>query len=407
MEQPARTLDRRGFLAGAAAAGLTIVKPASVRGTQANSAIGIGLLGCGGRGSADTSGFLTNTPTRVVALADMFRDQLDAALARFGKSGQTVAESQVFLGPQAFQEIVNSKSVDMVIITTPPYFHPEHLEAAVAAGKHLYVEKPVAVDVPGCNRVLAAGKKAEGKLSLDVGFQLRMAPPFVELVRRVHDGALGEIACGEAHYYTGFLNVRQMPDASPAERRLRQWVHDRVLSGDILVEQNIHAIDICNWILNGHPIQAVGTGGRKGRSDQGDAWSHFSLTYTYPNDVHVNFSSTQFGNKVSSDAMERFFGPRGKCQTPYSGPVRIEGEEAWTWSPATSSNIDSSNDEKQKAFIDSITTGRFHNQAADAVDTTLTCIMGRTAAYTGKPVTWDETLRSQERWELGLDLEKL
>ena len=399
-------LNRRGFLS-AAGAGLLIVKPQAVRGTQANSAVAVGLLGCGGRGSAVTSSFVTNTTTRVVALADIFKDQLDAAVARFSKTGPAVAESQVFLGPKAFQEIANSKSVDLVVITSPPYFHPEHLEAVVAAGKHVYVEKPVAVDVPGCKRVLAAGKKAEGKLSLDVGFQLRMAPPFVELVKRVHGGALGEIACGEGHYYTGYLNVRQMPNASPAERRLRQWVHDRVLSGDILVEQNIHAIDICNWILKSHPVRAVGSGGRKGRSDQGDAWSHFSLTYDYPGDVHVNFSSTQFGNKVGSDVMERFFGTRGKCQTPYSGPVRIEGEQAWTWAPAANSNIDSAVGEKQKAFIESITSGQFHNQAVDAVDTTLTCILGRTAAYTGKPVTWEQLLKSRETWDPRLNLDKL
>jgi len=400
-------MNRRSFLTAAGAAGWMIVKPQSVRGTQANSAVEIGVVGCGGRGTAVASGFVSNASARVVALADMFQDQLDAARANFTKVGASIDASQAFRGPKAFQELVNSKGVDMVLITSPPYFHPEHLEAAVAAGKHVYVEKPVAVDVPGCRRVLAAGKKAEGKLSLDVGFQLRMAPPFVELVRRVHGGAIGDIVCAEAHYNAAFINLRDFPQASPAERRLRHWVHDRILSGDILVEQNIHSIDVCNWALKGHPLRAVGTGGRKGRTEEGTAWSHFSLTYYYPDDVHVSFSSTQFGNKITSDVNERFFGTRGKAQTPYTGPVRIEGEEPWTWQGASNNNLSAAEAEKEKAFIESITTGRFHNQAAEAVDSTLTCIMGRTAAYTGKPVTWEQTFKSKDAWNPRLDLERL
>lgn len=408
--------SRRGFLGAAGAAAFTIVKPRVVRGSQANSAVRIGLLGCGGRGTAVAAGFIKNTRARVVALADMFQDQLDAAKARFGETAPPIDAAQVFRGPKAFQEIAGSKEVDMVIVTTPPYFHPRHLEAVVAAGKHVYLEKPVAVDVPGCKRVLEAGKQAEGKLSLDVGFQLRMAPPFVELVKRVHAGAIGAAAFGEAHYFCQFLSVRALRGIPEGERRLRQWVHDRVLSGDILVEQNIHVIDICNWVLKDHPVKAVGTGGRAGRSDDGDAWSHFSLTYYYPEDVHVTFSSTQFGLKVTNDVCERFFGPRGKCQMPYTGPVMIEGEEPWTWNAAaegqpggraSSSNIDSSNDEKQKAFIESITSGRFHNQAISGVTAALSCIMGRTAAYTGKPVTWDDTMKSRDVWDAKLNLEKL
>jgi predicted dehydrogenase len=401
------TVNRRSFLTTAGAAGLMIVKPGAVRGSQANSAVRIGLLGCGVRGTAVASGFLKNTTARVVALADIFQDQLEAAKARFGKEAPGIEASQVFQGPKAFQEIANSRQVDMVIVATPPYFHPEHLEAVVKAGKHVYVEKPVAVDVPGCKRVVAAGESAEGKLSLDVGFQLRMAPPFVELVKRVHAGALGEVACGEAHFYCASLAQRDLPNASPNERRLRRWLHDRVLSGDILVEQNIHAIDMCNWILRDHPVKAVGAGGRKGRDEEGDAWSHFSLVFYYPDDVHVTFSSTQFGGNYRNDVSQSFFGTRGRCRTPYTGPVTIESEEPWTWSPASSSNIEAGNDEKQKAFIDSITSRQFHNQAASGATAALTCILGRTAAYTGKTVTWDEIYKSKETWDAKLNLERL
>jgi predicted dehydrogenase len=265
--------------------------------------------------------------------------------------------------------------------------------------------------------VLEAGDKFDGKLSLEVGFQLRSAPPFVELVRRLHGGAIGEISFGQGHYFCPALAGRVVGLASPAELRLRRWLHDRVLSGDILVEQNIHVIDICNWVLRDHPVKAVGSGGRKGRFDEGDAWSHYAVTFFYDNDVLVSFSSTQFGNKVTTEVCARFFGPRGKCQMPYTGPVRIEGEAPWSWSwpgpeeggPAKppSNNIDSANDEKQKAFIESILSGKFHNQIYQGVMAALSCIMGRTAAYTGKPVTWEETYRSREAWDARINLDRL
>jgi myo-inositol 2-dehydrogenase/D-chiro-inositol 1-dehydrogenase len=414
-------MNRREFLGAAGAAGFMIVKPRAVRGSQANSAIRIGLLGCGGRGTSVATGFAKNTTARIAALGDLFEDQLEKAKARFDKLAP-IDPSQAFRGPGAFEQIAASKEIDAVVIATPPYFHPQHLEAAVGAGKHVYLEKPVAVDVPGARRVLAAGRRAEGKLSLDVGLQLRMAPPFIEAIRRIQAGALGEIAFGEAWYFCPFLALPEFPNASAAERRLRHWLHDRVLSGDILVEQDIHALDICNWTLDGLPVKAVGTGGRKGRSEEGTNYSHYSLTYYYPNGVHVSFSSTQFGSKVGFDVSERFFGTRGRSQTPYSGPVMVEGEEKWTWGSETpgrqpgqfsltgdfnNSNIDTADAEKQKAFIASIEGGRFHNQAQAGVDALLTCIMGRMAAYTGRPVTWEETLKSAEAWDAGIDLERL
>ena len=176
--------------------------------------------------------------------------------------------------------------MDAIVIATPPYYHPQHLEAVIAGGKHVYLEKPVAVDVPGAMKVIEIGKRVDGKLSLDVGFQIRDCPPFVEMVRRIHGGALGKIVCGEAHYWTGYIDRPAWPDASPAERRLRNWVHDRVLSGDIIVEQNIHVIDICNWILKGHPLKVFATGGRQGRpGNDGDAFGNYNAVLHYPDDV--------------------------------------------------------------------------------------------------------------------------
>jgi myo-inositol 2-dehydrogenase / D-chiro-inositol 1-dehydrogenase len=417
-------VGRRGFLhAAAGTAAFTILKPQLVRGTQANSAVRVGLLGCGGRGSTHTETILKNTDARVIALADMFQDRLDKAKQQVDKLSAAKGHAgveQTFVGPKAYQQIIDSKEVDAVVIATPPYFHVEHLAAVVAAGKHVYCEKPVAIDVPGAKHVLEIGKKAEGKLSLDVGFQIRMAPPFIELVKRIHAGAMGDIVSGAAYYYCPRIDF-SFPDAPLPVRRLRNWLQDRVLSGDIIVEQNIHAIDICNWVLQGHPVKATGYAGRKGREFPGDTCSsHFNIVYQYPNDVDVSFSSTQFG-KVQFDVNERFNGVRGSSQSPYAGPLGIWGEEQWVWSgsdkPAAegqfsasgsfSDNLAQADSEKQKAFIGSITSGKFHNQAATGVETALTAMLGRQAGYQGRELTWDELLRSNERWDSGIDLNKL
>ena len=214
-------IDRRRFLGTAAAsAGVMFIKPSLMRGTAANSAVRVGLLGCGGRGTEDAANLIDTGGARVVALADLFQDQLDAARAHFdqlqqAKGYSALDSSQLFVGPNAYQQIASSKELDAVVIATPPYYHPRHLEAVVAAGKHVYLEKPVAVDVPGALQVIETGKRAEGKLSLDVGFQIRDCPPFVELVRRIHNGALGNIVCGEAHYLAGYLDRQAWPNASP------------------------------------------------------------------------------------------------------------------------------------------------------------------------------------------------
>ena len=421
-------LDRRRFIGSTAAAtALMFIKPELVRGTDANSAVRVGLLGCGGRGTVDATNLVDTGGARVVALADMFQDQLDTARANFDKLQQAkgfaaIDSSQLFVGPNAFHEIAASREVDAIVVATPPYFHPQHLEAVVAAGKHVYLEKPVAVDVPGAKRVIEIGQRAEGRLSLDVGFQIRDCPPFVEMVRRIHAGAVGKIACGEAYYLTGYIDRPAWPTASPAERRLRNWIYDRALSGDIIVEQNIHVIDICNWILKSHPLKASATGGRTGRPTDGDVFGNYHVVFQYPDGVDVTFSSTQFA-KGWWDVTERFFGTKGTSQSPYIGPLGIWGDEPWQAASSVPkdngqqqafsvtgnfrSNLEQADPEKKKSFVESILTGKFHNQAAAGAESALSCMMARAAAYGGRQVTWEETLRSTEIWDAHLDLNKL
>ncbi len=400
-------VDRRKFLRTAATtAGVMFIKPSLVHGTAANSAVRVGLLGCGGRGTEDATNLIDTGNARVVALADLFRDQLDVAHAHFDqlqrvKDYTDIDASQLFLGPNAYQQIAHSKEVDAIVIATPPYFHPQHLETVVAAG----------------------GKRAEGKLSLDVGFQIRDCPPFVELVRRIHNGALGNIVCGEAHYLTGYIDRPAWPNASPTERRLRNWVYDRALSGDIIVEQNIHVIDICNWILKAHPLKASATGGRQGRpASDGDAFGNYNVLFHYPENVDVTFSSTQFA-KGWWDVTERFFGTKGVSQSPYTGALGIWGDEPWQapMTPAKdkpesqafsvtgnfTSNLEFADREKKKAFVESISSGKFDNQADKGAEAAISCILARTAAYKGRQITWDEMMKSTEVLEPGIDLKKL
>lgn len=424
----ANTVDRRKFIGVAAAtAGIMFIKPELIRGTAANSAVRVGLLGCGGRGSADATHLVETGGARIVALADLFQDQLDKGRDRFDQLQQSkgysgVDSSQLFVGPKSYQQILASKEVDAIVIATPPYFHPEHLAACVAAGKHVYCEKPVAVDVPGALKVIDIGKRADGKLSLDVGFQIRDCPPFVEMVQRIHNGALGKIICGEAHYFAAYLDRPAWPDASTVERRVRNWVYDRALSGDIIVEQNIHVIDICNWVLQSHPLKASASGGREGRPPQdGDVYGNYSALFHYPNGVDISFSSTQFA-KGGWDVTERFFGTKGTSQSPYTGQLGIWGDEPWQPEPSATkdtpegkfsatgnftANLQFADSEKKKAFLESITSGKFHNQAAKGAESVLSCIMARTAAYTGREISWEETLKSKEVWDPKIDLNNL
>ena len=427
-------VDRRKFIGiGAAATGVMFMKPQLAFGTAANSGVRVGLLGCGGRGTDDAAVLIDTGNARVVALADLFQDQLDAARAHFdqiqqAKGYSALDLSQLFVGPQAYEQIASSKEVDAIVIATPPYFHPQHLDAVVRAGKHVYLEKPVAVDVPGAMKVVEIGKRAQGKLSLDVGFQIRDCPPFVELVKRIHAGALGTVVCGEAHYLATYPDRPQRQAGSPVELRIRNWIYDRALSGDIIVEQNIHVIDICNWVLQGHPIKVSATGGRAGRpANDGDVYGNYHVLFHYPNGVDVTFTSTQFGSKWPWDVAERFFGTKGMSQSPYSGPLGIWGDEPWQWTgpgssaaasnapgtPAFSAtgkfgdNLQLAEPEKKKTFLESITSGNFHNQTEKGIESAISCMMARDAALHHREITWEEIMKSKHVDDPKIDLNKL
>jgi len=418
-------MDRRGFIGGlAGASGLMILNSRTAFGYEANSAVHWGLLGCGNRGTSVATSFAQNTSARIVALADIFPDKLETGKTHFDGVNEKLGVAaidprQMFHGHKAFEEIAACKGVDAVQISTPPWFHVQHLDAVVAAGKHAYCEKPLGVDVAQTRQALEIGKRAQGKVSLDVGFQVRSAPPIAEVVKRIHDGALGKIASIAAHYNAPASVYPDRGNVSADELRLRNWLWDRVLSGDILVEQNIHVIDICNWILKSHPIKATATGGRNVLTHSGDCWDNYQVIYTYPDDVHVSFSSTQFGTDGWFNVSESIFGSKGHAEAPYSGPVRIVGENAWDWKDdaqpaaadgkfaangAFSDNLAFADREKDRAFIESITSGKYHNQVEDGVQTALSCMLGRIAGLTGREVTWEEQLKHPEEYSMNIDM---
>ena len=420
-------MNRRQFLqaGSAAASGLLLLKPSTAFGYQANSAVRLGLLGCGSRGTAVSTSFSQNTTAQVVALADLFPDQLAAGRSHFDQLNaalghEPISSKLLFHGPRAFEELASSPDIDLIQISTPPFFHVQHLEAAVASGKHVYCEKPIGIDIAQARQALEIAKRVKPTQSVEVGFQCRSAPPIAAIAQRIQAGALGKIASVAANYNAPASKEKFRLGASADELRLRNWLWDRALSGDILVEQNIHIIDLCNWILGAHPLKATATGGRNILTHAGDCWDNYQVDFVYPENVHFSFSSTQFGDYGGFDAGLRFYGAAGSATVPYSGPVQILGAQAWSWqdSAATptpgsgkfaangsfSDNLAFADRDKERTFIESITSGQSHNQIAAGVETSLSCMLGRFAGYQRREVTWEDLLLHGETYKLGMDL---
>jgi predicted dehydrogenase len=390
--------SRRGFLAGAAATAVaaTIVKPQAVRGSQANSKVKLGVIGCGGRGTWITDLFVQHGGYEIVAAADYFPDRVDSLGGRFH-----VDAAKRFTGLAGYKRLLDSEP-DAVVIESPPYFHPEQAYAAADAGCHVYVAKPIAVDVPGCLTIAEAGKKATAnKKCCLVDFQTRTSEFYREAIQRVHAGDLGPMTSGEAVYYCGTTwggNEALAADPKKPENRLRAWGLDRILSGDVITEQNIHALDVATWIVDQAPVKAYGTCGREGRVDHGDCHGHFSVVYYFPNNIIVTFASKQYGTGYD-DIGNKMFGPAGTLECHYAGVVMIRGEKSYKggrqpglYAEGAVANI--------AEFHKRILEGKCDNPTVEpSVRSNLTTILGRMAAYKQAEVTWDEMLQVAEKFE--------
>lgn len=389
------SVPRRAFIKSAAAASsLLLVQSRIAFGADANTNLRLGLIGSGSRGSWIANFFEQHTNTKCVAVHDYFKDQVDAAGERFN-----VPEARRYIGLDGYKELLAS-DVDAVAIMSPAYFHPEQTVAALEAGKHVYLAKPMAVDAPGCQDIVNAAN-AHPDLTTLIDFQTRKNPAYQKAVQLVHDGAIGAPVCGQAYYHTRRLNIRT--DTSDPTAPLRNWFFHIPLSGDIIVEQNIHTIDVANWILDARPLAATGTGGRRVRTDVGDAWDHFIVTYTYPKNVLIDFSSTQFVTGFD-DICTRIFGADGTIDAHYFGDVSVTAKGD-TMPPQKTGNIYADGAiANVKDFVASILDNEPINNTQPSADSTMACVLGRMAAYTGATVTWEEMTGRGERLTPNLDL---
>jgi predicted dehydrogenase len=402
----ARTVNRRKFMAQAGAALSAAVLPAGgKRDLQSAAKIKLGLVGCGGRGAWIARLFQKHGGYEISAVADYFRDRAEAAGDELG-----VPASRRFSGLSGYKRLLDA-GVDAVAIETPPYFHPEQAAAAVDAGAHVYVAKPAAVDAPGCRSIARSGEKARAKKrAFLVDFQTRAHPSFIEAISQVHRGGLGEILFGEAQYHaeSPWEQYYEPLAADPgnAELRLKAWGLDRALSGDMITEQDIHAIDVMSWIMGPPPITALGCGGLKARPRIGTCWDHFLVHYQYPGNVGVQFSGRQFkGHGTAEGIRNRMFGSKGVLETEYGGAVLIRGERYYNGG-RTPEIYESGAAANIAAFHKAIVGADFRNPTVEpSVQSNLITILGRKSAYENRIVTWAEVAESGER--LVADLEGL
>jgi myo-inositol 2-dehydrogenase/D-chiro-inositol 1-dehydrogenase len=392
--------SRRDFLKTAAVAAIgTTLAGQQLHGAYAagSDAIRIGLIGCGGRGTGAVENAIEGAEgVTLVAMGDAFRDRLEESRTRLRKNLGAkidVPDDRTFVGFDAFERVLKTDA-NYIILATPPGFRPQHLKAAVAAGKNTFTEKPVAVDGPGIRTVLDVYEQAKAKnLAIGVGTQRRHQTGYIETLKRVHDGAIGDITGAQAYWNQGPLWKKDREASwSDMEWQLRNWLYFTWLSGDHIVEQHVHNLDVINWALGAHPVRAVGMGGRQVRTgpEYGHIFDHFTIDLEYPNGVKVMSMCRQIAGCENS-VSEALTGTRGRCQV---NEYRIAGPAAWKFGGTDSKPYV----QEHTDLIASIRAGKPYNELKQVAESTLTAIMGRMSAYTGKAVTWDQALNSQEKW---------
>ncbi len=400
------TTTRRQFLKTSALAGSALlapaILPAKARAAEDGPTLKVGLIGCGGRGTgAAGEALAADKNVALTAMADVFEDKLDASLETLRQQAPEkvkVEPDHRFVGLDAYKTLLDS-GVDVVILATPPGFRPVHLKATVAAGKHIFCEKPVATDAPGVRTVLATVEEARRKnLALVSGLCWRYNHAERALFEQVRDGAIGDVRAVYATYFTGA--IRSMPPASERppsmgdlEWQLRNWYNFAWLSGDSLVEQAVHAVDWMLWAFKDQmPAKAVAVGGRQIPAAGGNIFDHFEVNYEFAGGARGFLGSRQQAG-CASDNSATILGAKGDGRVlGFAGMPFIRGEKPWRYEGPRPNMFEVEHEE----LFASIRSGKPINDGVRMTHTTLAAIMGRMAAYTGQEITWDMALNSQE-----------
>lgn len=389
MKHPTQ-IPRRRFVATTAAAGaFTILKPWQVFGADAGAKLKLGLIGCGGRGGWIADLFAASGKYDLIACSDYFQDKADAVGSKFN-----IPANRRYTGLSGYKRLLES-DVEVVVIETPPYFHPMQARDAVAAGKHVYVAKPIAVDAPGCLEIAAAGRRAtEKKQGFLVDFQTRANEHFRNAIGQVHEGAIGSLVLAEAFYpWSG--GGRGEPPKTP-EQQLRSWYYVLPLSGDFIVEQSIHSLDVATWILNADPVKARGVGGHKVRPAN-SIYDHFAIQYEFPGNLQLSFTCIQSIPMIKDEIRARVYGSEGFIDVDYFAGVHMRGKEAGV--RETVDNLYTSGTEVNiREFYEAIRKGDFSNPTVvPSVRSNLTAVLGREAAYRRTELTLADLIKEGKR----------
>ena len=396
--QVAGGVSRREFIRRSAGLSLAAIGIGTNRMFAAGSdKIRVGLIGCGGRGSGAARDCVrADENVEIVAMGDLFEDRLHQSLAKLSMSIDdkvSVTRETSFVGFDAYKKVI-AADVDLVILGTPPHFRPMHLKAAIEAGKHVFMEKPVAVDPVGVRSVIATSELAEQKhLAIVAGTQRRHQDHYLQTMKRIHGGDIGEIVAAQCYWNQGDLWVREpRPEWSDMEWQCRNWLYFTWLSGDHISEQHVHNLDVVNWAIGAHPIQALGMGGREVRTapKYGNVFDHFAIEYEYPGGVRVMSMSRQTKG-TSTRVAERIVGTKGVADTNGStatisgaNPYKYEGKSL---NPYVQEHAD---------LIKSIRVGRPLNEGIRIAESTMTAIIGRMSAYTGRALKWDWAMNASK-----------
>ena len=403
VKNTADTASRRDFLkastAVAVAGTLPIVRSAHAAGSDE---VKIALIGCGGRGTGAAVQALRNKAmpnVKLVAMADAFQDRVDFSYKAITthpdlKDKVDVPPERRLAGLDSFQRAIDC-DVDMVLLCSPPGFRPQQFEAAVRAGKHIFMEKPVATDAPGFRRVVAANEEAKKKgLLVAVGHHLRHENKHREAIRRIHDGAIGELQYLRAYFNSGgvWVRARQL-DQSEMQYQVRNWYYFTWLGGDHIVEQHVHDIDVCNWIMQGPPVEAQGMGGRQVRigPEYGEIYDHHAVEFTYASGVKM-FSFCRHIRNCWNSFIEHAHGSKGSVNFEGHGKVvlSVDGQDPMTWTR----DRDGHQTEHDDLFA-ALAEGRPYNEGDYGADSSMTAILGRMASYNGKIIRWDDAIKSE------------